>query len=122
MKAPRARDADDEPQTMEIDDLQDPSAQPSFASSLSRYAPVLDTTQGIPDEAAIAAAKAKRKTATGTGISSSSGLGGEDYISIDQDNGKLAVFDADVRGDPGPHPESRLQREEDEEGEGDAGE
>jgi hypothetical protein len=122
MKAPRSRDSEDEPQAMEVDDIRDPAASTTFATpSLSRYAPVLDTTQGIPDEAAIAAAKAKRKTATGTGVSSSSGLGGEDYISINQDNGKLAVYDADARGDVGPHPESRLQREEDEEGDGDAG-
>jgi GC-rich sequence DNA-binding factor len=121
MKAPRPQDSEDEPQSMEIDDVRDPSSSTIFAPSLSRYAPVLDTTQGIPDAAAIAAAKAKRKTATGTGVSSSSGLGGEDYVSINQDNGKLAVFDADARGDVGPHPESRLQREEDEDGDGDAG-
>ena len=117
-KAPR-RDDDNEP--MEVDDITAGAESNILPPISSRYAPVLDTTQGIPDEAAIAAAKAKRKTAFGTGVSSSSGMGGEDYISVNQDNGKLSVYDADARGDVGPHPESRLQREEDEEGDGDAG-
>jgi GC-rich sequence DNA-binding factor len=117
-KAPR-RDDDNEP--MEVDDVPTDADSSILPPISSRYAPVLDTTQGIPDEAAIAAAKAKRKTALGTGVSSSSGMGGEDYISVNQDNGKLSVYDADARGDLGPHPESRLQREEDEEGDGDAG-
>jgi len=117
-KAPRP---DDENEPMEVDDVAADVGSSILPPISSRYAPVLDTTQGIPDEAAIAAAKAKRKTATGTGVSSSSGMGGEDYISVNQDNGKLSVYDADARGDVGPHPESRLQREEDEEGDGDAG-
>jgi GC-rich sequence DNA-binding factor len=104
---------------MEVDEAMNPFQPSASGSGMGQYQ-VLDTTQGIPDEALIAAAKAKRKTAVGTGVSSGSGLGGEDYISITQDNGKLALFDSDIKS--GPHPESRLQREEDEEGDGDEGE
>ncbi|WWC65639.1 uncharacterized protein I303_108259 [Kwoniella dejecticola CBS 10117] len=71
---------------------------------------VEDTTAGIPDTAAIAAAKAKRQAAL---ESAKHGGNEEDYISLG--NSKLAIYD----GDSGPHPESRLQREEDEEGDGD---
>lgn len=73
--------------------------------------PVLDTTQGIPDEAHIAAAKAKRKGAVGQPSSSSA-----DYISLDPSHGQISVYDPDQ---PGPHPESRLQRSDDEAGSGD---
>ncbi|KAK4683886.1 hypothetical protein P7C73_g6329, partial [Tremellales sp. Uapishka_1] len=76
----------------------------------SKYGDMLmeDTTAGIPDDAAIASAKTKRQTAL-----QSEKLGGEDFISLG--GGQLSVYD----GEQGPHPESRLMREEDEEGEGD---
>lgn len=86
-------------------------------SSLARkkYAGALaeDTTAGIPDTAAIANAKAKRQAAL-----SSAKYGGkeEDYISLG--DGRLVVHD----GADGPHPESRLMREDDEGDEGDEGE
>lgn len=92
---------EDDPVRMDVDSDEHPTN--------SQYA---DTTQGIPDEALIAAAKAKRKAAYGQ-------TSGEDYISLTEQSGKLTVYDGDEKG---PHPESRLQREEDELGEGDEGE
>jgi len=71
-----------------------------------------DTTAGIPDEAAIASAKLKRQGAV---EAEKFGANGEDYISLG--NGQIAVHG----GDKGPHPESRLMREEDEGDEGDEG-
>lgn len=114
-------------------DIDDPSDMPSDSNGLSHSAiskyslqsddPMLDTTQGIPDEALIAAAKAKRKAAYGQKVVSGGGVGGEDYISITEQSGRLTVYDADAGtgGRDEPHPESRLQREEDELGEGDEG-
>lgn len=69
-------------------------AQEKYASQIAA-----DTTAGIPDAAAVAAAKNRRKAAL-EGRSMD-----EDYISLGPDRG--------------PHPESRLMREEDEGEEGD---
>lgn len=78
-----------------------------------KYASI-DTTEGIPDTAAIAAAKMKRQAKV---ESSKHDIGGEeDFISLG--GGKLVVHDGEDRG---PHPESRLMREEDEGDEGDEG-
>lgn len=90
------------------------------ASGLSRLArekyAAVDTTEGIPDAAAIAAAKMKRAAAIESAKHDGGAAGGEeDYIAL---GGRLIVHD----GEAGPHPESRLMREEDEEGEGDEGE
>lgn len=69
-------------------------AQEKYASQIAA-----DTTAGIPDPAAVAAAKNRRKAALeGRALD-------EDYISLGSDQG--------------PHPESRLMREEDEGEEGD---
>lgn len=69
-------------------------AQEKYASEIAA-----DTTAGIPDAAAVTAAKNRRKAAL-EGRSMD-----EDYISLGSDRG--------------PHPESRLMREEDEGEEGD---
>ncbi|OCF37062.1 GC-rich sequence DNA-binding factor [Kwoniella heveanensis BCC8398] len=103
------------PRTTEIEDEEDEEAMgPDGLSSIARnkYASsiVEDTTAGIPDATAIAAAKAKRHAAL---ESQKHGGGEEDYISLGA--GKIAVYD----GDQGPHPESRLMREEDDLGDGD---
>jgi GC-rich sequence DNA-binding factor len=82
-----------------------------------KYASMLteDTTAGIPDDAAIASAKMRRQAAV-ENVKHNGGLGdGEDYIALG--GGSIVVND----GREGPHPESRLMREEDEEGEGDEG-
>lgn len=96
----------------------------SGGSNLSRiarqkYATTIqeDTTAGIPDAAAVAAAKMKRQAALesakhGGGLGN--GSGGEDYIALGK--GQLVVHDGAE-----PHPESRLMREEDEGDEGDEG-
>lgn len=79
---------------------------------------VQDTTAGIPDEALIASAKAKRAAAAG-GVGPSSGGIGSDFVRLSDSrpiSKSLAIYD-DSRA--GPHPESRLQREEDELGDGD---
>lgn len=82
----------------------------------SKYGAVEDTTAGIPSVAAIASAKAKRHAAAGSSANTGGDeLGGEDFISLG--NGQISVYD----GSRGPHPESRLQREDDEQGEGDEG-
>jgi GC-rich sequence DNA-binding factor len=74
----------------------------------------LDSTEGIPDTAAIAAAKMKRQAKV---ESSRHDIGQEeDFISLG--GGKLVVHDGEDRG---PHPESRLMREEDEGDDGDEG-
>ncbi|WWC73495.1 uncharacterized protein I206_107465 [Kwoniella pini CBS 10737] len=102
------------PRTTEVHDDDDDEDDSNGLSRIARekYSTsiVEDTTAGIPDTAAIAAAKAKRQAAL---ESSKHGGTGEDYISLG--NSKLAIYD----GDSGPHPESRLQREDDEEGDGD---
>lgn len=84
------------------------AARDKFAASIKE-----DTTAGIPDDAAIAAARMKRQAAINT---SKRGVEAEDYISLG--GGQIAVWD----GEKGPHPESRLMREEDEGEEGDEGE
>ncbi|KGB78044.2 GC-rich sequence DNA-binding factor [Cryptococcus deuterogattii R265] len=102
--------------TIEDDDTEDPSglsrlAREKYASTFAQ-----DTTAGIPDAATIAAAKMKRQAAVGgNGPASASAENEEDYISLGSGAGKVAIYDAQQ----GPHPESRLMREEDEEGEGD---
>ncbi|WVF68661.1 hypothetical protein IAT40_003432 [Kwoniella sp. CBS 6097] len=103
------------PRTTEIEDDEDIGVAGSDGlSSIARnkYASTIveDTTAGIPDATAIAAAKAKRHAAL---ESQKHGGGEEDYISLGE--GKIAVYD----GDQGPHPESRLMREEDDLGDGD---
>ncbi|WWC93055.1 uncharacterized protein L201_008019 [Kwoniella dendrophila CBS 6074] len=102
------------PRTTEIEDADDEDsseglsriARDKYSSSI-----IEDTTAGIPDTAAIAAAKAKRQA-----LLESSKHGGkeEDYISLG--GGKLAIYDDSNNG---PHPESRLMREDDEQGDGD---
>ncbi|WVQ96196.1 hypothetical protein IAU59_003299 [Kwoniella sp. CBS 9459] len=104
------------PRTTEIEDDEDAEATGADGlSSIARnkYASTIaeDTTAGIPDATAIAAAKAKRHAAL---ESQKHGGEEEDYISLG--GGKIAVY---VGGDQGPHPESRLMREEDDLGDGD---
>ncbi len=81
----------------------------------NKYASTLvdDTTAGIPDTLDIAAAKAKRQAAV-ENVKHGGNLG-EDYIALG--GGQIAVYD----GSEGPHPESRLMREEDEGEVGDEG-
>jgi GC-rich sequence DNA-binding factor len=84
-------------------------AQQKYASQFAE-----DTTAGIPDAAAVQAAKMKRQAA----LESAKHGGGdmnEDYIALG--GGKLIIRD----GQSGPHPESRLMREDDEGDEGDEG-
>lgn len=80
-----------------------------------------DTTAGIPDEAAIKSAIARRRRhalqQTSTSDAAALTEGGEDYISLTANTSRLAVYDHSAA--QGPHPESRLQRESDSEGEGD---
>ncbi|WVQ79421.1 hypothetical protein IAT38_001518 [Cryptococcus sp. DSM 104549] len=85
-------------------------AREKYASSFAQ-----DTTAGIPDATAIAAAKMKRQAGqAGARNGDAAPRGGEeDYISLG--GGKVSIYDERQ----GPHPESRLMREEDEEGEGD---
>lgn len=98
------------PVTMD-DELEDGSGLSRLARE--KYASV-DTTEGIPDTAAIAAAKMKRQARL---ENSKHDIGQEeDFISLG--GGKLVVHDGEDRG---PHPESRLMREEDEGDEGDEG-
>ncbi|WVQ75090.1 hypothetical protein IAR50_004699 [Cryptococcus sp. DSM 104548] len=87
-------------------------ARQKYGSSIAQ-----DTTAGIPDAATIAAAKIKRQAGLSNGQGSTSGDGGEDYISLSEGGGggRIAIYDAQQ----GPHPESRLMREEDETGDGD---
>ncbi|ODN78431.1 hypothetical protein L202_04069 [Cryptococcus amylolentus CBS 6039] len=87
-------------------------ARQKYGSSIAQ-----DTTAGIPDAATIAAAKMKRQAGLGNGQRSSNRDGGEDYISLSEGGGggRIAIYD----GQQGPHPESRLMREEDETGDGD---
>lgn len=76
------------------EDSLSPVAREKYASQIAA-----DTTAGIPDPAAVAAARNRRKAALeGRSLE-------EDYISLGPDRG--------------PHPESRLMREEDEGEEGD---
>jgi GC-rich sequence DNA-binding factor len=69
----------------------------------------------IPDEAAITSAITRRRRLAAD-PSVQPGLGTEaDYVSLNADTSRLAVYDSSAQ----PHPESRLQRESDSEGEGD---
>ncbi|KAJ9115871.1 hypothetical protein QFC22_005013 [Naganishia vaughanmartiniae] len=79
-----------------------------------------DTTAGIPDEAVIKSAIARRRRHAlegGTTQNHTTGSVGDDYISLTATTSRLAVYDHSST--QGPHPESRLQRESDSEGEGD---
>lgn len=68
----------------------------------------------IPNEASIKAAKEKRERLRQLGVTT--GDSSDDFIS-------LSLVSQDTsRRDQGPHPESRLQREDDDLGEGDDGE
>lgn len=68
----------------------------------------------IPSEASIKAAKEKRDRLRQLGVTTADSSS-DDFIS-------LSLVTQDVsRRDQGPHPESRLQREEDDLGEGDDG-
>ncbi|KAL1412967.1 hypothetical protein Q8F55_000716 [Vanrija albida] len=73
------------------------TARDKYASTI-----IEDTSAGIPDHLAVAAAKSRRKAALDA---QRAGAEGEDFIALG--------------GDKGPHPESRLMREEDEGDEGD---
>lgn len=97
-----------------VDDEQDEDAE--NGTGLSRIARekygsalVEDTTAGIPDTAHIQAAKQRRAAAVESRKHGGSGGAGEeeDYIALG--GGKLIVHD----GGSGPHPESRLMREDD---------
>lgn len=83
---------------------------------------VEDTTAGIPDEAAIKSAIARRRRHAAHGVNPPTAAAagtGDDYISLTADTSRLAVYDHSTSTTSGPHPESRLQRESDSEGEGD---
>jgi GC-rich sequence DNA-binding factor len=106
-RGPRPVTVDDD------DDIEEVDANGLSKMARDKYASI-DTTEGIPDTAAIAAAKMKRQARV---ESSKHDINGEeDFISLG--GGRLIVHD----GDKGPHPESRLMREEDEGDEGDEGE
>lgn len=102
------------PRVDDDDGIEEVDANGLSKLARDKYASV-DTTEGIPDTAAIAAAKMKRQARVE--ISKHDAGNEEDYISLG--GGKLIVHDGDDRG---PHPESRLMREEDEGDEGDEGE
>jgi GC-rich sequence DNA-binding factor len=106
-RGPRPVTVDDD------DDIQEVDANGLSKLARDKYASV-DTTEGIPDTAAIAAAKMKRQARV---ESAKHDIGeAEDYIALG--GGRLVVHDGE---DKGPHPESRLMREEDEGEEGDEG-
>jgi GC-rich sequence DNA-binding factor len=107
-RGPRPVTVDDD------DDIQEVDANGLSKIAREKYASV-DKTEGIPDTAAIAAAKMKRQARV---ESAKHDVGPEeDYIALG--GGRLVVHDGEDRG---PHPESRLMREEDEGDEGDEGE
>ncbi|WWD20108.1 hypothetical protein CI109_104583 [Kwoniella shandongensis] len=108
-RAPRRADADDDAD----EDQEDGTGLSRLAREKYASTFVEDTTAGIPDATAIAAAKTKRSAALEAKKHGSLGEMGEDYIALG--GGKIAIYD----GTDGPHPESRLMREEDEEGDGD---
>ena len=108
------------PQMNTTEDDEDDVGDDTHGAGLSRlardkYASTLveDTTAGIPDAVDIASAKNRRQAAV-ENVKHGGGLGG-DFIALG--GGQLAVYD----GTKGPHPESRLMREEDEGDEGDEG-
>ena len=84
-------------------------AQQKYAAQFAE-----DKTAGIPDAAAVQAAKMKRQAALESAMHGGGDMN-EDYIALG--GGKLIIRD----GQSGPHPESRLMREEDEGDEGDEG-
>ncbi len=107
------------------------AARAKYGSRITDQMDVLDTTAGIPDEARIASAKLARRKAlindvngSGTGDIRDAITSQDDYVSLG--DGRVKVYDEEGRiggvREDGPHPESRLQREDDEEGEGDEGE
>jgi GC-rich sequence DNA-binding factor len=110
-RAPRAT----VPDAAEQDDDMDSSGLSRVARDKYALKMAADTTAGIPDAAAIASAKMKRQAAVESSKHGGLGENGEDFISLG--GGRLVVHD----GTDGPHPESRLMREEDEEDEGDEG-
>lgn len=102
------------PRPVTVDDDEEDDGSGLSRLAREKYAS-MDSTEGIPDTAAIAAAKMKRQARL---ESSKHDVGQEeDFISLG--GGKLVVHDGE---DKGPHPESRLMREEDEGDEGDEGE
>jgi GC-rich sequence DNA-binding factor len=105
-RAPKVEDQDGEQEDENGTGLSK-VAQAKYGSIL-----VEDSTAGIPDAVAVASAKAKRLAAAQM---KKRGLDGEDYIALG--DGQVAVWE----GDKGPHPESRLMREEDEGEDGDEG-
>ncbi|WVN87006.1 uncharacterized protein L203_102182 [Cryptococcus depauperatus CBS 7841] len=103
--------------TIHIDENKDVNGSGFSRIALDKYASSFaqDKTAGIPDVATITAAKLKRQAGLGNNEDK---IGGEeDYISLNEGigGGRIAIYDAQQ----GPHPESRLMREEDEEDEGD---
>lgn len=79
---------------------------------------LMDTAPAIPDEAAITSAITRRRrlAADPPQGSTSGALGSDaDYVSLNADTSRLAVYDSTAQ----PHPESRLQRESDSDGSGD---
>jgi len=102
------------PKTEEHDGDDDDNETGLSKVAQAKYGSILveDSTAGIPDAVAVASAKAKRLAAAEM---KKRGLDGEDYIALG--DGQVAVWE----GDKGPHPESRLMREEDEGEDGDEG-
>jgi GC-rich sequence DNA-binding factor len=119
-RAPRtATDGDDEEdEPMDGADLRDEEdgtglsrlAREKYASNFAE-----DTTAGIPDAAAVASARMKRQARVE--LAKHGGEVEEDYIALG--GGRVVVHDGRAEG---PHPESRLMREEDEGEEFDEGE
>lgn len=103
-------------QSMVIDDEDDLERENNHRENTAGMV-VQDMTSGIPNEALIASAKAKRAAAA----SGQSHAANDDFISLsDSPSTQMAPYDKISSGQrSGPHPESRLQREEDELGEGD---
>ena len=112
-RAPRRATVED---AEESDDDDDDDGSGLSRLARDKYASTLveDTTAGIPDAAAVASAKIKRQAALEN--AKHGGNLGEDFISLG--GGQISVYE----GGDGPHPESRLMREEDEGDEGDEGE
>lgn len=75
---------------------------------------VVDAMSAIPSEASIKAAREKRERLRHLGVTTADSPSDE-FISL-----SLTKSDVSLR-DLGPHPESRLQREDDDLGEGDEG-
>lgn len=115
-RAPRVTDGEGEDEELDGRDGRDGMEGSELSNAArAKYGSIIseDSTAGIPDAVAVAAAKAKRLAAAEL---KKRGLDGEDYIALG--DGQVAMWE----GDKGPHPESRLMREEDEGGDGDEGE